>query len=53
MTPAELLAHYDNGLPRSDVPMGAAPTDAWPVAVGQSRRADFDAPLTPLQVRFR
>ncbi|MCZ4314522.1 hydratase [Comamonadaceae bacterium G21597-S1] len=28
-------------------------TDAWPVAVGQSWRADFDQPLTPLQVRFR
>lgn len=28
-------------------------TDAWPVEVGQSWRADFDQPLTPLQVRFR
>jgi 2-oxo-3-hexenedioate decarboxylase len=27
-------------------------TDAWPVAVGETWRADFEAPLTPLQVRF-
>lgn len=28
-------------------------TDAWPVQQGQTWRADFDPPLTPLQVRFR
>jgi 2-oxo-3-hexenedioate decarboxylase len=28
-------------------------TDAWPVQRGQTWRADFDPPLTPLQVRFR
>jgi 2-oxo-3-hexenedioate decarboxylase len=27
-------------------------TDAWPVAAGQTWRADFDAPLSPLAVRF-
>lgn len=27
-------------------------TDAWPVAAGEIWRADFDSPLTPLQVRF-
>lgn len=27
-------------------------TDAWPIAAGQTWRAAFDAPLTPLQVRF-
>lgn len=28
-------------------------TDAWPVTVGETWRADFDSPLMPLQVRFR
>jgi 2-keto-4-pentenoate hydratase len=28
-------------------------TDAWPVAVGQTWRAEFDAPLPPLEIRFR
>lgn len=27
-------------------------TDAWPVAAGETWRADFDAPLAPLSVRF-
>jgi 2-oxo-3-hexenedioate decarboxylase len=27
-------------------------TDAWPVQVGETWRADFDGPLAPLQVRF-
>ena len=53
MTPAELLAQYDNGQPWGPVPTDDAPTADWPVAVGQSWRADFDAPLTQLQVRFR
>lgn len=37
----------------SDIVTTGTWTDAWPVAVGQTWRADFDAPLTPLQVRFR
>jgi 2-oxo-3-hexenedioate decarboxylase len=28
-------------------------TDAWPVAPGETWRADFDAPLPALSVRFR
>jgi len=28
-------------------------TDAWPVTVGETWRADFDSPLMPLQVQFR
>ncbi|RYY50766.1 MAG: hydratase, partial [Comamonadaceae bacterium] len=27
-------------------------TDAWPVAAGEQWRADFEAPLAPLTVRF-
>lgn len=41
------------GLLPSDVVTTGTWTDAWPVAVGQRWRADFDAPLTPLQVRLR
>lgn len=37
----------------SDVVTTGTWTDAWPVAVGQSWRAEFDPPLMPLQVRFR
>jgi 2-keto-4-pentenoate hydratase len=27
-------------------------TDAWPVTPGETWRADFDAPLSPLTIRF-
>ena len=44
--------HAPDLLPADVVTTGTW-TDAWPVAVGQTWRADFDPPLTPLQVRFR
>jgi 2-keto-4-pentenoate hydratase len=28
-------------------------TDAWPIHAGETWRAEFDAPLSPLEVRFR
>jgi 2-oxo-3-hexenedioate decarboxylase len=40
-------------LQRGDVVSTGTWTDAWPVTPGEEWTAEFDAPLSPIEVRFR
>ncbi len=60
-SPLRALLHFLNELRQcpgavdlqaGDVVTTGTWTDAWPVQPGQTWRADFGAPLTPLQLRF-
>ncbi|MGV3573309.1 MAG: 2-keto-4-pentenoate hydratase [Ramlibacter sp.] len=59
--PLHALLHFVNGLREvpgaadlqpGDVVTTGTWTDAWPVAPGETWRADFDAPLAPLAIHF-